>query len=84
MFFWVSRDKSMSDEIKDSQLWGVQACWDHNHHTNADRRLLCLRCNTALGMLGDNHVLCSRAALYLSTESTYGNMTEEFLEEFRL
>jgi hypothetical protein len=38
---------------------------DHNHETGQIRGLLCSRCNTGLGLLGDNPDLLRRAAAYL-------------------
>lgn len=38
---------------------------DHDHGTNSFRGLLCHRCNTGIGLLGDNHERCAAAAAYL-------------------
>lgn len=38
---------------------------DHDHETGAVRGLLCYRCNTALGLLGDNVATVTAAADYL-------------------
>lgn len=38
---------------------------DHDHETNEIRGLLCSRCNTALGLLGDTAALLRAAADYL-------------------
>lgn len=39
---------------------------DHDHDTNAVRGLLCLRCNTGLGMFRDNIASLARATIYLT------------------
>jgi len=41
-------------------------CWDHNHATEMFRGTLCKKCNTAIGMLGDDPQKCINAANYLS------------------
>jgi hypothetical protein len=38
---------------------------DHNHQTGEVRGLLCRPCNTAIGLLHDNPLLCDAAAAYL-------------------
>jgi recombination endonuclease VII len=38
---------------------------DHDHSTGAFRGWLCVRCNTALGLLRDSSDLCVAAARYL-------------------
>jgi hypothetical protein len=38
---------------------------DHDHDTGAFRGILCHGCNTGLGSLKDNVVICRAAALYL-------------------
>jgi len=38
---------------------------DHDHETGAVRGLVCIRCNSALGMLRDDVELAMKAALYL-------------------
>jgi Recombination endonuclease VII len=38
---------------------------DHNHRTNVVRRLLCLLCNTAIGMAGEDPARLRRMADYL-------------------
>lgn len=42
-------------------------CVDHNHETKKVRGLLCLRCNTGLGNLGDSKERLVRALTYLET-----------------
>jgi hypothetical protein len=41
---------------------------DHNHNTGRVRGLLCYRCNTALGRLGDSVEGLERALAYLQAE----------------
>lgn len=40
-------------------------CVDHDHSTGAVRGLLCMRCNRAIGMLGDSHEVLKSAISYL-------------------
>lgn len=40
---------------------------DHDHDTGAIRALLCMRCNTVLGVLRDSPELAERLAEYLET-----------------
>ena len=39
---------------------------DHNHDTGKVRGLLCLTCNSGIGLLDDDPALCLRAVEYLS------------------
>ena len=39
---------------------------DHNHETGAIRGLLCVRCNTGLGMFRDNVLILEEAIKYLN------------------
>lgn len=41
------------------------ACIDHDHLTGEIRGILCIACNTGIGHLKDNPVLCVNAANYL-------------------
>ena len=41
---------------------------DHCHKTGKVRGLLCLHCNTAIGMFKDSPDVCIRAAAYLTKE----------------
>lgn len=41
------------------------ACVDHDHRTGRPRALLCNRCNTAIGMFGDDPAVVDAAAGYL-------------------
>ena len=38
---------------------------DHNHSTGIVRGLLCHQCNTAIGLLKDNHIILAKATEYL-------------------
>jgi Recombination endonuclease VII len=50
---------------------------DHKHQPPKPRGLLCLLCNSGLGMFRDNAVLCETAAMYLRKwESTHGGANE--------
>lgn len=40
-------------------------CVDHCHETGTIRGILCMSCNTGLGMLRDDPILCEAAAIYL-------------------
>lgn len=40
-------------------------CVDHDHETGVVRGLLCMRCNRAIGMLGDSHEVLVSAISYL-------------------
>ena len=43
--------------------------WDHNHHTNENRGLLCFNCNTVIGKAGDCVELLQKAIEYLDKYS---------------
>ena len=43
---------------------------DHDHETKAVRGLLCRRCNSGLGLLGDSLDRVTKAAEYLGLERT--------------
>lgn len=42
---------------------------DHDHETNVVRGLLCYRCNTAIGLLGDSVQVLESAVAYLSRQT---------------
>lgn len=44
---------------------GKAFCVDHDHENGKIRGLLCYKCNTAIGLLGDNIDLAERAVSYL-------------------
>jgi hypothetical protein len=44
---------------------GRRLAIDHDHTTGIVRGLLCYRCNTAIGLLGDDPNVAYRAARYL-------------------
>ena len=43
---------------------------DHDHDTDANRELLCRKCNTALGLLYDDPILLRKAAAYIEQHRT--------------
>ena len=47
---------------------------DHNHETGEFRGILCLECNTLLGMAGDNSKILKSAIKYLGKNGNYSNM----------
>jgi hypothetical protein len=49
---------------------------DHDHVTNRVREMLCLKCNLALGLLGDDPVLMVRAALYIRRHGGHASKSE--------
>lgn len=48
---------------------GGHLCVDHDHDTGRIRGLLCVLCNTAIGLLGDDPKRLLEAAKYLSTDN---------------
>jgi len=51
----------------------TRPCIDHDHDSGAVRGLLCIRCNTGLGMFGDDLDLLKRAADYLCQTAMSSN-----------
>ena len=48
-------------------------CFDHDHKTKKHRGWLCLKCNRAIGQLGDNPDIIKKALIYLeSSHSSIG------------
>lgn len=47
---------------------------DHNHETGEFRGILCLECNTLLGMAGDNPDILKSAIKYLVKNGNYSTM----------
>lgn len=41
------------------------ACLDHEHITKKIREILCRKCNSAIGLLGDDPEICDNAAAYI-------------------
>jgi len=50
---------------------------DHNHETGVARGLLCLTCNTGLGMFGDSVDLLSAAMDYLLRHGSYAGLATD-------
>lgn len=50
---------------KTSKQQGKALAVDHNHKTNKIRGILCSKCNTGIGMLGDTYAQVAKAAKYL-------------------
>lgn len=44
---------------------------DHNHETGAFRGILCLKCNSMLGMARDSSVFLDKASAYLKERGSY-------------
>ena len=44
---------------------------DHNHETGAFRGILCLNCNSLLGMAKDSVKILQKAVDYLNTKGSY-------------
>lgn len=55
----------LPEEYKDRSGNIAQLCVDHCHTTNKVRKLLCKRCNMALGLMRDNPELLDVAANYI-------------------
>jgi len=54
--------------INETMLNGKRLVVDHCHDTGEVRGLLCVRCNTGIGMLQDNAEILASAVDYLSAE----------------
>lgn len=50
---------------------------DHNHDTGEFRSILCLNCNSLLGMSGDNPDILEKATKYLKTRGHYSVVSLE-------
>lgn len=50
---------------------------DHCHKTNKVRGVLCTKCNTGIGKLGDDFFGCLRAAMYLAQHTDMSELDEE-------
>ena len=46
---------------------------DHNHETGKFRGILCLKCNSMLGMARDSQILLEKASAYLKERGSYYN-----------
>jgi hypothetical protein len=67
MFFFVPYGIANSNNL---------ATWDHNHHSQKDRRLIDTGCNKGLGCFKDNPAIVARAVVYLQSEGNYATGTE--------
>jgi hypothetical protein len=54
-------------EIKPCQLCGgtTKIAYDHSHKTGEFRGWLCMKCNTALGLVNDDIILLKKMIIYL-------------------
>jgi hypothetical protein len=50
---------------------GISLHVDHDHATGEIRGLLCMRCNNALGLFGEDPDLLKRAARYVTADAKY-------------
>ena len=50
---------------------GSRLVVDHNHDTGVVRGLLCSRCNTGIGLLGEDPARIIAAAMYLMNHSNH-------------
>jgi hypothetical protein len=57
---------------------------DHDHRTGKVRDLLCMSCNRALGLLGDNAETARRAAAYLEGWAAIHRSQPEPQQEMKL
>lgn len=65
---WVAQDGCCAICKTDEEDLTRDFAVDHNHTTGKIRGLLCLNCNTALGLLKENPELFKAAVEYLETE----------------
>ena len=49
---------------------------DHNHETGEFRGILCIKCNSLLGMASDRVDVLYAAAKYLSERGSYGSVVD--------
>ena len=49
---------------------------DHNHETGEFRGVLCLKCNTMLGMACENRGILAKASAYLERQGSYQNLVD--------
>lgn len=65
---WVEKRRPLKCDLCDYNELLTNLVIDHCHQTNRVRGLLCYKCNTALGKLGDNIEGLTKAIKYLSGE----------------
>ena len=74
LLYGLSKDQVLAEEAKTHcPICGTeftkerksQRCFDHCHSTGQFRGVICLRCNTALGMMNDNVQSLKNAITYL-------------------
>lgn len=64
---WMERQDNRCPICRAPLSWEKRKCYaiDHDHETDTIRGLLCNRCNSGLGMLGDSLANVQRAVEYL-------------------
>ena len=61
----VLAGRKRPDQCEICEKSDVKICYDHCHKTGSFRGWLCLRCNSALGLVGDDVKILSKLIDYL-------------------